>query len=174
MNKKLYWWQFGGFVFVSLFGTLLHFLYDWTGEFIAVAPFSAVNESTFEHMKIFFIPAFVYALIEHRFFGFTYSGFWSIKLIGSIVGTLFIPFVFYTLVGAFGMSPDWANILIFFLSGASCYLLETHLFLTRAPVVSEKIALFILIAITLLFFLFTFLPPRIPLFQDPVSGSFGV
>ena len=63
MRKNLFWWQFAGFTFVCLLGSLLHFLYDWTGGSIVVAPISAVNESTWEHMKLFFLPALIFAVV---------------------------------------------------------------------------------------------------------------
>ena len=41
-------------------GTLLHFVYDWTGQRRWVALFAAVNESYWEHIKIAFWPLFAY------------------------------------------------------------------------------------------------------------------
>ena len=46
MRKPLFLWQAAGFAFATLAGTILHFLYDWSGKFFMVAPFSGVNEST--------------------------------------------------------------------------------------------------------------------------------
>ena len=43
MKRSLPFWQFAGFVFTGVFGTLLHFLYDWTDSKFS-ALFSAVNE----------------------------------------------------------------------------------------------------------------------------------
>ena len=48
-------------------GTILHFLYGLTKESVLVAPFSAVNESIWEHMKLMYFPLFVFALIQSRF-----------------------------------------------------------------------------------------------------------
>ena len=41
-----------GMLFTLLFGNLLHFVYDWTGQAGWAAYLSAVNESTWEHMKL--------------------------------------------------------------------------------------------------------------------------
>lgn len=174
MNKTLYWWQFSGFVFVCVFGSLLHFLYDWTGGSVLVAPFSAVNESTAEHMKLFFFPAFIFAIVQYFYVGKTYPNFWCAKLIGISAGLISIPVIFYTFTGAFGMSPDWVNVLIFFLSSAIAFLTETRLMLTGKLCIPYKICLFVLILIAVLFLLFTFVPPKLPLFQDPTDNSFGI
>ena len=61
-------WQAGGFAFATLGGTILHFLYEWTGDSVFVAPFSGVNESTWEHMKLLYFPLLLFALVQSRFF----------------------------------------------------------------------------------------------------------
>ena len=78
MKPNISLWQFAGFSLSSLFGTILHFLYDWTDKSLLIAPFSGVNESTWEHMKLLFFPLFIFALIQSRFFK-DYKNFWCIK-----------------------------------------------------------------------------------------------
>ena len=56
MKRELRRWEIVGFIATGLFGTLLHFVYEWTGGNRVIAVFSAVNESTWEHMKLLFIP----------------------------------------------------------------------------------------------------------------------
>ena len=113
MKRNLMLWQFGGLTFATALGTLLHFLFEWTG-WTAVAPFSAVNESTWEHMKILFFPMLVFAYIQNVYFRKEYEGFWWIKLIGILVAVGSIPVFFYTYNGAFGGSPGWLNVVFFF------------------------------------------------------------
>ena len=66
MKKRLILLSIVGFVLSGLLGVLLHFLYGLSGDLRLVALFSAVNESTFEHMKILFFPLFLFAFIEKR------------------------------------------------------------------------------------------------------------
>ena len=54
MKQSIPSWQIGGFVFEGALGTLLHFVFDWSGGNVAAALFSAVNESIWEHMKLLF------------------------------------------------------------------------------------------------------------------------
>ena len=68
MKRSVWLWQLFGFAAVSLCGTLLHFLYDLTGESVWAAPFSGVNESTFEHMKLLFWPMLAFAAVQWFFF----------------------------------------------------------------------------------------------------------
>ena len=55
-----------GFFFVLILGTLLHFSFAWLREAPVAGLFSAVNESTWEHMKLLFFPSFLYFLWEYK------------------------------------------------------------------------------------------------------------
>lgn len=174
MKRSIGLWQWIGFGAASLGGTLLHFLYDWTGEALWSAPFSSVNESTWEHMKLLFWPLFIFAAVQSFFFS-DRRDFWCVKLRGTLLGLALIPILFYTYNGAVGKSPDWLNITIFFVSAAVVYIYETRLFNSeRLTCKSPKSALAALIIIAVLFVLFTFRTPRIGLFQDPVTGLYGI
>ena len=171
--KNLGLWQFAGFVIATALGTVLHFLFDWTGS-LAVAPFSAVNESTWEHMKILFFPLLVFAMVQYQFFHADFAGFWWVKLIGTAVGVVGIPVLFYTFNGAFFATPDWLNIAFFFLACALGFLVEYLLFRASFSLAFGWIAFAVILAVGVLFGIFTFLTPRLPLFQDPITCSFGV
>jgi len=174
MKKSISVWQIAGFVFTGFMGVLLHFLFDWSGGSVSVAPFSAVNESIWEHLKLLFFPMLVFALIESRYLGRDYKNFWCVKLMGIAFGVVLIPVLYYTINGIFGMTPDWVNIAIFFVAAAAGFLLETRLFeQNNLNCKSPRVAFSILWLIVLVFFIFTFVPPQIPLFKDPVTGGYG-
>ena len=174
MKRCIELWQLMGFAVTSLGGTLLHFLYEWLGETIWIAPFSGVNESTWEHMKLLFWPMFLFAVAQSFFFR-DRKNFWCVKLRGILLGLILIPLIFYTYNGVIGKSPDWINIAIFFVSAAIAYIYETRLF--RAQQVacrSPKFAITALCTIALLFVVFTFATPEIGLFKDPLTGTYGI
>ena len=52
-----------GFFVISIVGTLFHFVYDWCGQVWFVGLFVPVNESTWEHMKLLFIPMLIYIAV---------------------------------------------------------------------------------------------------------------
>ena len=175
MKKSVFIWQLVGFTFTSVFGTLLHFLYDLTGGSLFVAPFSAVNESTWEHMKLVFFPMLIFAIIENHFLGKERKDFWCVKLLGILSTLIMIPVFFYTYNGVFGPSPDWVNILIFFTSAGLAFFFEWWLFKKNCvSCKSPTTAVLTLCAIAFLFAFFTFVTPEIPLFLDPVSGNYGI
>ena len=171
MRKRSILWQWAGFALVTFGGTILHFLYDWTGGSILVSPFSGVNESTWEHMKLLYWPLLLFALVQRPFFR-DQENFWCVKLAEILLGLLLIPAMFYTCNGAFGPSPDWLNIAIFYVTAALVFLFEGWAFRKDRPQCRLAFAAICLIGV--LFVLFTFTPPQIPLFRDPVTGNYGL
>ena len=167
MKQRSILWQAAGFAFVTFGGTILHFLYDWTDESIWVSPFSGINESTWEHMKLLYWPLFLFALIQRPFFK-RQENFWCVKLTEILLGLALIPVLYYTYNGALGKSPDWVNISIFYVTAALVFLFERWAFQKeRLQYHYLRLAFFAICIIGLLFTLFTFIPPQIPLFQDP-------
>ena len=131
MEKSLKLWRKADFVFTGVLGVILHFLYEWTNNSFFVAPFSAVNESIWEHMKLLFFSLFLFSLIEYRVIGKNYKNYWCTKLFGIMAGILSVPMMYYTYTGALGVSADWFNILIFYIAAAIGYITETHIAITN-------------------------------------------
>ena len=166
--------QWIGFGVTAAGGTLLHFLYDWLGKAEWIAPFSGINESTWEHMKLLFWPTFIFAIVQSFFFR-DRENFWCVKLRGILLGLALIPIIFYTYNEAIGKSPDWINSAIFFISAAAVYICETRLFNSEKVICrSPKLAFAALCAIGVLFAVFTFRTPEIGIFLDPLTGTYGI
>ena len=173
MKKTIWLWQLMGFAVTSLLGTLLHFLYDLTDS-VWTAPFSGVNESTWEHMKLLFWPVFLFAVIQSFFFK-DRTDFWCVKLKGTLIGLILIPVIFYTYNGAVGKSPDWVNIAIFFVCAAIIYIYEANRFgKENSGCKHPKLAFAALTVIAFLFIIFTFATPEIGIFEDPVTKTYGI
>ena len=177
MKRSFGVWGLWGVAVVSVLGTLFHFLYEWVeGQRWAsfVATFSGVNESTWEHMKLFFFPAFLFGVIEWFFFK-DIDCFWCIKLRGILCGLILIPVIFYTYNGVIGKSPDWVNITIFFVAVIIAYIYETRLFKENdIRCKYSKLCFLALLVIGVLFIVFTYFTPTLEIFRDPISGSFGI
>ena len=174
MKRSINVAQLFGFAVTSLAGTILHFLYEWLDEAIWIAPFSGVNESTWEHMKLLLWPMLIYAVIESFFFK-DRRDFWCIKVRGILLGLILIPIIFYTFNGSIGKSPDWFNIAIFFISAAAAYYHEAKLFdQKKLRCTSPGSALVIILSIALAFVIFTFNAPKIGIFMDPLTKEYGI
>lgn len=174
MKQSISCWQVAGFLFTSVLGTFLHFLFDLSGQSVVAAIFSAVNESIWEHMKLIYYPMLLFSLIEYWFWGKDHKQFWCIKLVGILLGLTFIPVLYYTYTGIFGVTVDWLNITIFFLSAGVVFRAENKLFQKEnGCCLSPWISFALIWTIGVAFTLLTFCTPEIPFFKDPVTGSYG-
>lgn len=168
MNKQIAYWQIVGFIFTSIMGTFLHFLFDLSGGSTWASLISATNESIWEHMKLLFYPMVFFTVVEYFSWGKEYPAFGTVKLLGALLGLILIPVIYYTYTGITGVNVDWFNIAIFFLVAGIVFYGETKLltkplsFTLPSPLVAAG---FILIALA--FTICTFSPPDIPLFQPP-------
>lgn len=174
MRVKKCWsfWPVANFLFISVAGVLLHFLYEWTGESFVVAFVSGVNESTWEHMKLLFVPLLLFAIIQRLCRKDHTDTLWCRTFWSALAGLAVIPLLYYTYTGALGISADWFNIVIFFVAAAVASLVACRF--TKRCALPRWIAVSGLIFLGGLFVLFTFAPPAIPLFRDPITGAYGI
>lgn len=173
MEKTLKQTTWYGILLVMGLGTLLHFTYQWSGNSPLVGLFSAVNESTWEHMKLLFFPSFIYFLLERKYTARKYPNLLTCRMLGLLLGLAFIPVSFYTYTGVVGKSFPPIDIAIFFVSVLITFLCcrplqKYHIHLT------VPLSLLILLGLLFCFLIFTFYPPRIGLFLDPVSFTYGI
>ena len=141
----------------------------------AAALVSAVNESIWEHMKLLFYPMLVFSALEYRSWG-KRRDFWSVKLAGTALGLALIPVVYYTYTGALGFRVTAVDISLFYVAAALVFSLDHRLGKEGRLSASRQQTLgcLALVILGLLFVLFTFYPPRFPLWQDPMTGRYGV
>ena len=174
MKKRFLRWQLVGIIFTIIAGVMLHFVFEWSGNSILVAPFSGVNESVWEHLKLIFFPMVVYAIFEFRIFK-EKKTFWSIKLKGILLGIVLIPILYSLYNGVIGKSPDWINISIFVISVIVAYSYEVMLYeKIKEKEGQEKKAIVLIVFIAFLFILFTFAPLKFEIFKDPMTGEYGI
>ena len=173
MKKNLFIWQIIGICFTAVLGTVLHFLYQWT-KVRTIAWASAINESTWEHMKLLFIPSLLFAIVQ-SFWAKDDLCFWPAKLIGITIGVALIPVLFYTLSGIFGKLPSVVNVSIFFVSVIAQYGVEYLLYPKLTCSTPLKwLAVVALLFLLSLFVVFSYYPPKLPLFQDPITNGYGI
>ena len=179
--KELKSWSIIGAVFSAGAGVLLHFVYDFFGGPVW-AVFGGVNESTWEHLKLLFWPVAVFSLLEYVAYGRGMKGFLAGRLLGLLVGMASIVILFYTYSGILGYNIAVVNILLFFVGTTVTYIVS--LLLLKDPeekkggsmdMAYDDIAAAAGFAVlAALFIIFTETPPQLGLFQDPVTGGYGI
>lgn len=175
MEKKIVKLEGIGFVAVSAVGTLMHFVYDWSGKNRIVGLFAPVNESIWEHLKLLFFPFIAYAIFEAIKLSDSKFNISFAKLTGILCGTGATLSVFYICEGALDKSFDTVNIASFFIGVGIAFLVSYHIIKSskgRGFINGMSTAL--LIVISIVFIYFTLYPIEIPLFRDPTNMSYGI
>ena len=111
-EKRWRTWETVGLLVVLAAGNLLHFVYDWTGQSPIAAPLAAVNESTWEHMKLFITPWVLWSLVECIALR-GHGALLPARGLGLLAGLAAIPALFYTYQGILGRGIMWVDVLIF-------------------------------------------------------------
>lgn len=168
-------WEAAGAVFIIAAGSALHFVFEWSGGWRPVAWLAAVNESTWEHFKLAFWPALVFAGIEYPFLKGRFENFWAGKAVCLWTMPILIGTVFYGYKAALGRHFLWADILLFAVAAAAGQALSFRI-LTAPPLspAGKRLAAAGLILLALAFALLTYFPPRVFLFIDPRNGRAGI
>lgn len=168
--KKTFWkFQIASAIFVIILGTILHFTYEWSGENKIVGIFSAVNESTWEHLKLIFYPMLITTIVGNYIFGEKVI---CAKTIGIITAMLFTVIVFYTYTGIIGTNYAVINIAIFVLAVILGEYVTYKLY-EKDIQSNSGICTIILMILLILFIIFTFNAPEINLFKDPIACLCG-
>ena len=172
-KKKIKNYQIFSVIFTFILGTLLHFTYELSNENMIVATFSAINESVWEHLKLLFFPMLLTTIIGYFYIGRNESSFLCAKLFGIIGSLLFIIIFFYTYTGIIGRSILFVDIGSFFVAVMLGEYLAGKL-INRGIMCNNLIVAVIITIILTCFITFTYLPPKIELFKDPVTKQYGI
>ena len=166
-------WEVAGLFFTIAVGNLLHFVYEWSGEHVIAALFSGVNESTWEHMKLLAVPWIAWTAVELAVgCGGALLG---PRTVGLLVGLVAIPALYYTYTGALGVNSSLVNIIIFQLAVLLAFGVSFSLRRRRrlSGRLWQVLGGAVLVSVTALLIWWTFAPPLLPLFVDPVTGLAG-
>lgn len=153
----------------AIFGLsiILHFLYPWTGlDF--VKPFSAINESVFEHLKMIYFAGLFYAIFEFFIGPRDNKNFIFAKAIALLFIPIFVAAIFYTYTSAVGHNILWVDILttfltVFFSQKISYRLMSSDKDFSKYTTLGGGI----LIIMTFMFMIFTFVHPDLCIFKVP-------
>jgi hypothetical protein len=168
-----------GVPFIIFFGTLTHFIFEWSNQAVLVGLFVPVNESVWEHLKMSFWPTFLWflgALLVFRGKGdFSASRLLLAAATALFVCPLTIVTFFYTAEGGFGIESLWVDGLLFFLGIilGQCAAVHVYRYAKPSRLWVGVAAGFVLLFIAALI-LFTFRQPHLPLLLDKPTGTYGI
>ena len=170
-KKNILLFEVISFFVISVLGVLFHFLYEWIGGNF-IGSFSAVNESTWEHLKLLFFPT-VLTIVIGSIYLKDYKNYITVKTRGLFLGMAFIVVFFYTYTGIIGNHYSFLDIGSFFVA-AFIVELYTLRSINSDNYYNNYIYSYILIITMSLFIIFTFSTPKINLFKDPINNTYGI
>jgi hypothetical protein len=165
-----------GTLAIFLLGSGFHFLYELLGRSVLAAPFFAVNESIWEHLKLLSTAALLWVAADYFLADKCLRPcFFAVRAIALPIALISIPLLYYFIKGALGLDSFYIDIGLFLIASALYQYLAMRLEGQCARYSRYNgLGIAVLGLIFLLFVLFTFLPPHVPLFLDPPTGDFGI
>lgn len=161
-----------GTVFIFLLGSLLHFTYDLSKNNKIVGFVSAVNESVFEHTKLLVLPTilwwvFIY-IIKKEELEIDLDK-WAFSMLVALLTSIIMVIALYSsYVKSFvksGKGIVVIDILIFLISCFIGEVLALHFYKYFDPW-NYYFSFGVIFIIVVLYGIFTYYPPKLPLFVD--------
>ena len=167
MNNIVLRWEIGSFIFIGLVGASLHFTFEMSDfSSMVVAYFSAVNESTWEHLKMVFFPGLLFALIQYTYVREHVNNYIVAKVASLLIMPLVITVGWYIYAPLVGRSVYPIDLTLFYVA---VFIGQTvsYKLLTRPPLEKRftQYAVGLFVVLFTAFSTFTYLPPRIFLFE---------
>ena len=173
MNKTDSWKIFKiemiGAAFISVLGSFLHFTFNLSNNFWVVGTFSAINESTWEHLKLAVIPSIIWMIASKIIFKIKNDNFLWAKTVSIYLAPLLIISGFYLYTAIIGSNFLIIDISLFIASVVIAQYVSYKIMTgPRKSKIADSVCLTLISVLLLTFFLFSFYPPKFFLFKNPL------
>lgn len=175
MKEKLKKMEIWGVLFTFFSGTLLHFCYEWSNRAVWSILIAAVNESVWEHIKIFILPYLLWAIIEICYLRIPMKKTIVAKTIGIYFFSAITILFYYAYSGILGHSLLPLDIISVFIWVALAHYISYKLISSNLKL--DKFftfSAFSLILLLAMYLTFSVNPPTLDLFRDPQTGLYGI
>ena len=163
-----------GIIIICLVGTLLHFTYELSHHNKYVAIFSAVNESTWEHIKICMTPTILWSIYEIIKYGFS-ENFLIAKSLSILTIILLIPILFYSYTMFTKKSILFIDVICFYITVICSQSIFKHIIiLSNIPSIYTYLSIVLLIVELITYLYLTFKPFKNFIFKDPITHKYGL
>lgn len=155
-------------------GSMLHFTYDWSKHNKVVGLFSAVNESTWEHIKMG-LSSYIMCSVVDAFFLASNPNYFIAKFISLLVLMAIIPIIFYTytsIVKRYILAIDISSFLIAVTSSVLVFYKILSLEPFSYPILYlGGLGTFCVFGF---YMVLTLMPIKNFLFKDPITNKYGL
>ncbi len=163
-----------GTIFIIIVGSLSHFLFDLFNHNKIVGYFTAVNESTWEHLKLVILPSFIWLGVEYHYYVYNPNLFFS-RFISLMIMLLIIPIIFYSytkILKKHILFIDISSFVFAIIVGqlVFSYMIDNII----VDEVLNHIGMIGLIVIFLVYITNTYVPTKSFLLKDPITNKYGI
>ena len=160
-------------IFISLIGTLSHFTYDISNHNKIIGLFSAVNESTWEHIKIALTPTILWSLVDGFIYG-SNPNYFLAKFVSLFIIIILMPILYYGHKAITKKNLFIFDIISFYIVIISSqYLFYILLKVGDVPYIVNYLSVIGIILIFGGYMIHTLMPAKSFLFKDPLTNKYG-
>lgn len=160
---------------IFLLSFIAHFIYDFCPS-IFISFFFPVNESIWEHMKILFTSTLVYGLFDYillkvnnvKFNNYSFSLFFTSFIAIPIFLMIYMPI--YYLFGEVLI----VTLIIMLITYIICQFISYKILSSKQYLYLNYISIPLIILTYIVFIIFTYNPPKMPLFYDTLNKYYGI
>ncbi len=168
-------WCQAGILALIISGSILHFVFPWTGELKIIGIIAPVNESVWEHLKMGYWSLTFFSIFEYKKIKNQVNNYFFAKLIGILALELTIIIVFYSYTFITRNSILWIDISSYVVGSIMCQVVVYQLQKQKpVSVFINRLALTGFICLGILLGVTTFYTPPYPLFQDSRNDTYGI
>jgi hypothetical protein len=181
-SVKLLLWEIGCVIWASAAGWILHFAFELSGYKKPMALFAAVNESAWEHTKLYFWPGLAYMLVQYTYTRDVAHNYWlgkALALAVTPISIFIVYFSYFAWVNATGAEATLAAMLTIMGAGIVIGQSVSYRVLTMPPIklAQGPVPAALLAALVAMFSTFTYFPPHVRLFENfycyTYTGDYG-
>ena len=160
-------------ILIFIIGTLSHFLDEISSHNKIVGLFSAVNDSTWKHIKIVLTPSLLLGLIDGFLYGVNPNYFFA-KFSSHFIIIILMPVLFYGHKAIFKEDSFFVDSLIFYLVILlSQFLFYILLRIEEFPYIFKYLGCAGTVILFGGYMIHTLMPAKSFLFEDPINHKYG-
>lgn len=164
-----------GIPVLFIVGSFFHFIYGLFGEPFVLGLIAPINESIFEHTKLFPVPAVLWYGLVYLFRRreLNADSWFTAELLSIVTHISSMLFLYYFYTGAFALKSLAADIITFFVAVVLGQTVGLH-FYRHGTGLNYRVAVLIIFAILAASAILTIVPPHLPIFLDPLTNTYGI
>jgi hypothetical protein len=183
LKKQLIRWEVVSLLWIVLVGGFMHSVYKLSGYWQPIALIAPVNESIWEHMKMFFWPGLFITIVQYLLMRQRVANFWLAKLVLLTLTPVlaFTTFVIYTIIveSMGGLATEGPTAVLSMLCAIAAQVVCCRVIIAENYSFGSSPSIPIIYVLLILSFSsFTYFPPKLYLFEHhdnyKPNGQYGL